>query len=93
MSSVYVQAISQIAPIDLTDQKHLTMSTEPQKQRQGIQSIEFGARLLQVLTTHGRSMMLKDLTKNAGMPAAKAHRYLVSFARMGLAKQNSYTGR
>ena len=69
------------------------MSTEPEKQRQGIQSIEVGARLLQVLATHGRSMMLKDLAKNAGMPAAKAHRYLVSFMRMGLVEQNSYTGR
>ena len=27
------------------------------------------------------------------MPAAKAHRYLVSFMRMGLVEQNSYTGR
>lgn len=69
------------------------MITEPGKQRQGIQSIEVGTRLLRALAAHGRSMMLRDLAKNAGMPAAKAHRYLVSFMRMGLVEQNANTGR
>lgn len=36
--------------------------------------------------------MLKDLAAAAQMPAAKAHRYLVSFARMGLVEQQSETG-
>jgi DNA-binding IclR family transcriptional regulator len=69
------------------------MTTEPTKQRQGIQSIEVGARLLRALAANGRSMMLRDLAKNAGMPAAKAHRYLVSFMRMGLVEQDANTGR
>jgi DNA-binding IclR family transcriptional regulator len=69
------------------------MNTEPTKQRQGIQSIEVGARLLRVLAAHRRSMMLRDLAKSAGMPAAKAHRYLVSFMRMGLVEQDANTGR
>lgn len=69
------------------------MTTEQIKQRQGIQSIEVGARLLRALAAHGRSMMLRDLAKNAGMPAAKAHRYLVSFMRMGLVEQDANTGR
>ncbi|MBL0208007.1 MAG: IclR family transcriptional regulator [Propionivibrio sp.] len=69
------------------------MTTEITKQRQGIQSIEVGARLLRALAAHGRSMMLRDLAKNAAMPAAKAHRYLVSFMRMGLVEQDSNTGR
>ncbi len=69
------------------------MNTEPEKQRQGIQSIEVGTRLLRALAANGRAMMLRDLAKNAGMPAAKAHRYLVSFMRMGLVEQNSNTGR
>jgi len=38
-------------------------------------------------------MMLRDLAKSAGMPAAKAHRYLVSFMRMGLVEQDANTGR
>lgn len=37
--------------------------------------------------------MLRDLAKNAGMPAAKAHRYLVSFMRMGLVEQDANSGR
>ncbi len=69
------------------------MNTEAGKQRQGIQSIEVGARLLRALAANGRSMMLRDLAKNAAMPAAKAHRYLVSFMRMGLVEQDANSGR
>lgn len=69
------------------------MTEKTEKQRQGIQSIEVGARLLRVLAAHGRPLMLRDLAKNAGMPAAKAHRYLVSFMRMGLVEQDGNTGR
>jgi hypothetical protein len=63
------------------------------KQRQGIQSIEVGTRLLRALAANGRAMMLRDIARNAGMPAAKAHRYLVSFMRMGLVEQDANTGR
>lgn len=69
------------------------MTEEAAKPRQGIQSIEVGTRLLRALATNGRSMMLRDLARNAGMPAAKAHRYLVSFMRMGLVEQDANTGR
>ncbi|MEF8750636.1 MAG: IclR family transcriptional regulator [Candidatus Accumulibacter necessarius] len=67
--------------------------TEATNQRQGIQSIEVGNRLLRALATNGRSMVLRDLARNAGMPAAKARRYLVSFMRMGLVEQDANTGR
>lgn len=70
-----------------------TGSTEPAKQRQGIQSIEVGTRLLRALATGRRAMMLRDIARNTGMPAAKAHRYLVSFMRMGLVEQDANTGR
>lgn len=63
------------------------------KQRQGIQSIEAGTRLLKTLAASHRSMMLKDLAKGAGMAPAKAHRYLVSYIRSGLISQNQGTGR
>ena len=69
------------------------MAIEPTKPQQGIQSIEVGARLLRALAANGRSMMLRDLAQNAAMPAAKAHRYLVSFMRMGLVEQDANTGR
>src|SRR5262249_11078336 len=38
-----------------------------------------------------RPQMLRDLAAAAGMPPAKAHRYLVSFARMGLVEQQAET--
>jgi DNA-binding IclR family transcriptional regulator len=61
--------------------------------QQGIQSIEVGGRLLAVLAAHPQPMMLRDLAAAADMPAAKAHRYLVSFGRMGLVEQDEATGR
>ncbi|WP_291993687.1 IclR family transcriptional regulator [Candidatus Accumulibacter sp. ACC003] len=70
-----------------------TNNSELVKQRQGIQSIEVGARLLRALAASRRSMMLRDVARNAGMPAAKARRYLVSFMRMGLVEQDANTGR
>ena len=61
--------------------------------RQGIQSIEVGVPLLRVLADHGAPMMLRDLASEAGMPAATAHRYLVSFVRTGLVAQDPLSGR
>jgi DNA-binding IclR family transcriptional regulator len=71
----------------------MTDSAGSGKSRQGIQSIEVGVRLLQVLVAEGRAMMLRDLAQAAGMPAAKAHRYLVSFSRAGLICQDPVSGR
>lgn len=61
--------------------------------RRGIQSIEVGGALLQTLVLSGSPMMLKDLAREAGMPAAKAHPYLVSFGKLGLIEKNPATGR
>jgi len=64
-----------------------------EKARAGIQSIEVGFRLLEVLTHEPRAMMLRDLAGRAGMSPAKAHRYLVSFVRLGVVAQDALTGR
>ena len=69
------------------------MTTRVASDRQGIQSIEVGFRLLRVLSAASRPMMLRDIAKGAGMPAAKAHRYMVSFMRMGIIEQDSASGR
>lgn len=71
------------------------MSTDDKDEnsRQGIQSIEVGVPLLRVLADHGAPMMLRDLAIESGMPAAKAHRYLVSFMRTGLVTQDTQSGR
>lgn len=69
------------------------MTTPDHSDRQGIQSIEVGFRLLNVLSNANRPMMLRDIASGAGMPAAKAHRYMVSFLRMGVVEQNSSNGK
>ncbi|CAN5491368.1 IclR family transcriptional regulator [soil metagenome] len=61
--------------------------------QRGIQSIEVGARLLVALANHGGAMALKDIAREAGMAAAKAHPYLVSFGRAGLIEQDEASGR
>ena len=53
--------------------------------RAGIQSVEVGFTLLDALARAAGPLMLRDLAASAGMSAAKAHRYLVSFQRLGLA--------
>ena len=58
----------------------------------GIQSIEVGGQLLRALAHFGRPMPLKDLAREAGMNAAKAHPYLVSFGKLGLIQQDPATG-
>lgn len=62
-------------------------------QRAGIQSVEVGFSLLDVLSTFPGPLMLRDLAASAGMNASKAHRYLVSFQRLGLVTQDPGTTR
>mgnify|MGYP001115812588 CR=1 FL=1 len=69
------------------------MATRVASERQGIQSIEVGFSLLRVLSTAKRPMMLRDIAKESGMPAAKAHRYMVSFMRIGIVEQDNASGR
>ncbi|CAG9181956.1 IclR family transcriptional regulator [Cupriavidus respiraculi] len=61
--------------------------------RSGIQSIEVGFKLLQALAASPRAMMLRDLAAAADMNPAKAHRYLVSFQRLGVVAQDPVGGR
>ena len=58
------------------------------RQRAGINSLEVGLRLAKVLAEDGLPLPLKDLAARAHMPPAKAHRYLVSLIRAGLAEQD-----
>jgi DNA-binding IclR family transcriptional regulator len=77
--------------LDPTDDD--TADAGEEKLRSGIQSIEVGFRLLDVLTREPRAMMLRDLAQRAGMSPAKAHRYLVSFLRLGVVAQDPLSGR
>ncbi|MFM6986544.1 MAG: IclR family transcriptional regulator [Hydrogenophaga sp.] len=65
----------------------------PESLRAGIQSVEVGFELLKALSGAPGALMLRDLAAGAGMSAAKAHRYLVSFQRMGLVVQDPVSTR
>jgi DNA-binding IclR family transcriptional regulator len=69
------------------------MARKGRRLQQGIQSIEVGNELLVVLADAPQPLTLKDLAARAGMSAPKAHRYLVSYARLGLVEQEPDTGR
>jgi DNA-binding IclR family transcriptional regulator len=65
---------------------------EPKEQR-AVQSVEIGGRLLLALAEQPGPMTLKDLAAKAGLPASRAHTYLVSFGRLRLIEQDAVTGR
>lgn len=67
--------------------------TPSERSSRGIQSVEVGGQLLLALVHQGRPMALKDLAREAGMSAAKAHPYLVSFGKLGLIEQENASGR
>lgn len=61
--------------------------------RRGIQSIEIGVGLLEALTRSSEAMTLTRLSQEVGLPPSNAHRYLKSFVRMGLVRQDPASGR
>ena len=61
--------------------------------KHGVQSLEIGMSILRAMANGQRSMMLKDIAAAAGMPASKAHRYLVSLIRAGLVDQDPVNSR
>ncbi len=73
--------------------KPKAMEEAPTQERssRGIQSIEVGGELLKALVQRGQPMALKDLAAAAGLPAARAHPYLVSFNKVGLIEQDPDT--
>jgi DNA-binding IclR family transcriptional regulator len=80
-------------PLDAPEADDESIEAGEEKLRSGIQSIEVGFKLLDVLTREPRAMMLRDLAQRAGMSPAKAHRYLVSFLRLGVVAQDPLSGR
>jgi DNA-binding IclR family transcriptional regulator len=68
------------------------MQANEKSGQQGIQSVEVAAPLLLALAAAPGPLALSALAKDAGMPSAKAHRYLVSLIRVGLVEQDAATG-
>lgn len=67
--------------------------TSREDTQRSIQSVEFSFRLIRCLEEAPESLSLKELSALAGMPASKAHLYLVSFRRVGLVAQEEFSGR
>jgi DNA-binding IclR family transcriptional regulator len=60
--------------------------------QQGIKSIEIGARVLLALEQGRGPLTLSQVAKASELHPAKAHRYLTSLQRTGLASQDASTG-
>lgn len=71
----------------------MDIADDADKGQRAIQSVEVGGRLLLALGAHAGPMTLKDLAAQAGLPASRAHPYLVSFGRLGLVQQDVDSGR
>ena len=59
----------------------------------GVQSLETGMRILSAFMELDPLPMLKEIAQKAGMPPAKAHRYLASFCRTGYVERDAESGR
>ncbi len=63
------------------------------KEQQGVQSVEIGMAVLAALAALGRPATLSDLAEASDMAPAKAHRYLVSLIRAGMAERSADNGK
>lgn len=61
--------------------------------RQEVRSVVVGVTLLEALAQVTGALPLAELARRAGMPAAKAHRYLAGYVSAGLVVQDPATGR
>lgn len=68
-------------------------NNEASPARQGIQSVELAMTVLQALEEGRGPMSLTQIATASGMQPSKAHRYLVSLARVGLVAQSRSSGR
>jgi DNA-binding IclR family transcriptional regulator len=59
------------------------------KKRRGVQSIDTGIRLLEALERAAGPLPLKDLSARSELDPSSAHRYLASFVRCGLVRQET----
>lgn len=67
-------------------------SGEAPDTRRRIQSIEVGFRVIRALISAAGPIPLRDIAAAAAMPASKAHLYLASFVKEGMAFQDAETG-
>lgn len=61
--------------------------TESNQEKRGVQSVDISGELLEALCSFSGPVPLKEIAKFCDIPASKAHRYLTSLIRIGLAAQ------
>jgi len=64
----------------------------PAAARRGIQSIEVGFRILDVIRKAGRPLPLKEIADACELTVPNVHYYLVSFQKVGVVQQHADTG-
>ncbi|HBH33486.1 MAG TPA: IclR family transcriptional regulator, partial [Psychrobacter sp.] len=64
-----------------------SQAIDSNKLQSGVQSLEVGLTVLDVLIEQNEPMMLKEIAHAVDMHPAKVHRYLVSLIRKNYAKQ------
>jgi DNA-binding IclR family transcriptional regulator len=71
-----------------------TMATPTDRKaaRKGVQSIEIGFAILDVLMNSARPLPLKKISQLSNLPPSKVHSYLVSFTALEVVKQEAGTG-
>ncbi|HWT17962.1 MAG TPA: IclR family transcriptional regulator [Variovorax sp.] len=72
---------------------HSEEAAKEDKAQRAVQAIEVGGRLLLALADSQTPLTLRDLSSRSGLPASRAHPYLVSFGKLGLIEQEADTGR
>ena len=61
-------------------------------ERKGIQSVEIGIGILETLSDSMVPLSLKDIAGSVGLPPSNVHRYLASFVRTSMVRQDIETG-
>lgn len=61
------------------------------KESRGVQSMDVGLRILEVLATHNSALPLKAISDAVDMAPSNVHRYLASFVHAGLLRQDPDT--
>jgi DNA-binding IclR family transcriptional regulator len=70
----------------------IAMSDDEADDRKGVQSVEIGSRILNVLADEPGPAMLKTVAARMGISTSRAHSYLVSLIRARLVEQDQVTG-
>jgi DNA-binding IclR family transcriptional regulator len=60
--------------------------------RKGVQSIEIGFSILDVLANSTRPLPLKRISQLSHLPPSKVHSYLVSFTTLNMVRQDATSG-